>query len=295
MFQSSKLANQFFLDPLESRRIMVKSAITACLLPELKGAPFVLWEDLETSCRIASELGFDAIEIFPADADSLVELKAGEVIARYGLKVSGIGTGVGWVKHRVSLTSGDVGTRTAALTFIKSIIDRASDLGAPAVLGSMQGRFGDGVSKEQAVAWLRDGLEVLGEHAQKRGQVFLFEALNRYETNLVNRVSELLVILEPLATQNIRILADLFHMNIEETDIASALKLAGAKLGHLHYVDSNRRAAGSGHIDFAPILTALRELNYQGYLSTEAVPIPDSMSVARQAIEAFRQAQRLLG
>lgn len=274
---------------------MVKSAITACLLPELKGAPFVLWEDLESSCRIASELGFDAIEIFPADADSLVELKAGEVIARYGLKVSGIGTGVGWVKHRVSLTSGDAGTRTAALTFIKSIIDRASDLGAPAVLGSMQGRFGDGVSKEQAVAWLRDGLEVLGEHAQKRGQVFLFEALNRYETNLVNRISELLEILDPLATKNIRILADLFHMNIEETDIASALKLAGDKLGHLHYVDSNRRAAGSGHIDLAPILTALRELNYQGYLSTEAIPVPDSMSVARQAIEAFRQAQRLLG
>lgn len=274
---------------------MVKSAITACLVPELKGAPFVFWDDLETSCRNAAELGFDAIELFPADADSLVELKAGEVIGRYGLKVSGIGTGVGWVKHRVSLTSGDAGTRAAALTFIKSIIDRAADLGAPAVLGSMQGRFGDGVSKEQAVAFLGDGLEILGEHAQKRGQIFLFEALNRYETNLVNRITEVLAILEPLSTNRIRILADLFHMNIEETDIAAALKLAGNRLGHVHYVDSNRRAAGAGHIEFAPILTALREMNYQGYLSTEAIPVPDSMTVARQAIEAFRQAQRLLG
>jgi sugar phosphate isomerase/epimerase len=274
---------------------MVKSAITACLLPELKGAPFVFWDDLETSCRQAAELGFDAIEIFPADADSLVELKTGEVLARHGLQLSGIGTGVGWVKHRVSLTSLDAGTRNAALTFIKSIIDRAAELGAPAVLGSMQGRFGDGVSKEQAIAWLRDGLEVLGEHALKRGQVFLFEALNRYETNLVNRIADVLAILEPLATKNIRILADLFHMNIEETDIGGALKLAGDKLGHLHYVDSNRRAAGAGHIDFAPILVALRELNYKGYLSTEAIPVPDSMSVAKQAIEAFRQAQRVLG
>jgi sugar phosphate isomerase/epimerase len=109
---------------------MVKSAITACLLPELKGAPFVFWDDLETSCRDAAELGFDAIEIFPADADSLVELKTGEVLQRHNLQLSGIGTGVGWVKHRVSLTSGDAGTRTAALTFIKSIIDRASELGA---------------------------------------------------------------------------------------------------------------------------------------------------------------------
>jgi sugar phosphate isomerase/epimerase len=159
----------------------------------------------------------------------------------------------------------------------------------------MQGRYGDGVSKDQAIAWLRDGLEILGEHAQKRGQLFLFEALNRYETNLVNRIADVLGILEPLATKNIRILADLFHMNIEETDIASALKLAGDKLGHLHYVDSNRRAAGSGHIDFAPILTALREQGYQGYLSTEAIPIPDSLTVARQAMDSFRQAQRILG
>lgn len=274
---------------------MVKSAVTACLLPELKGAPFVLWEDLETSCRMAAEFGFDAIEIFPADGDSLVELKAAEVIARHGLKVSGIGTGVGWVKHRVSLTSGDAGTRTAALTFIKSIIDRAADLGAPAVIGSMQGRYGDGVSKEQAIAWLRDGLDALGEHAQKRGQVLLFEALNRYESNLVNRIDEVLDILAPLSTQNIRILADLFHMNIEEVDMAAALRLAGDKLGHVHYVDSNRRAAGAGHIDFGPILAALRDVGYQGYLSTEAIPVPDSATIARQAIEAFRGAQRQLG
>jgi sugar phosphate isomerase/epimerase len=274
---------------------MVKSAITACLAPDLRGAPFVFWEDLETSCKQAAELGFDAVEIFPADADSLVELRTGEVLKRYGLQLSGIGTGVGWVKHRVSLTGADVGTRTAALTFIKSIIDRAAELGAPAILGSMQGRFGDGVSKDQAIAWLRDGLDNLGEHARKRGQVFLFEALNRYETNLANRISDVLAIIEPLATKNIRILADLFHMNIEETDIAAALKQAGDALGHVHYVDSNRRAAGSGHIDFAPILTALRESNYHGYLSTEAIPVPDSMTVARQAIDAFRQAQRILG
>lgn len=274
---------------------MVKSAITACLLPELKGAPFVLWDDLETSCRNAAELGFDAIEIFPADAESLVEIKAAEVVARHGLQVSGIGTGVGWVKHRVSLTSGDAGTRGAAMTFIKSMIDRASELGAPAVLGSMQGRFGDGVSREQAISWLRDGLEILGEHAKKRGQVFLYEALNRYETNLVNRIEDVLAILEPLATKNIRILADLFHMNIEESDIAAALRLAGDKLGHVHYVDSNRRAAGAGHIDFGPILSALHDLKYVGYLSTEAIPVPDSMTVARQAIAAFREAKKVLG
>lgn len=273
---------------------MVRSAITACLVPELKGAPFVFWDGLEASCRQAAELGFDAIELFPGSAESLIELNTSEVIARYELKVSGIGTGVGFVKHRLSLTSGDAEIRAAGVTFIKSIIDRAAELDAPAVLGSMQGRFGDGVSKEQAITWLREGLEILGEHAATRGQVFLFEAINRYETNLCNRIADVLEVLHPLATKNVRILADLFHMNIEETDIGAALKLAGDRLGHVHYVDSNRRAAGAGHIDFAPVLLALRELNYQGYLSTEAIPVPDSMTVANQAIESFRQAQKVL-
>ena len=78
-------------------------------------------------------------------------------------------------------------------------------------------------------------------------------------------------------------------MNIEEASIADALRAAGPLVGHVHFVDSNRQAVGCGHLDRVPIMAALRELNYDGYLSAEALPLPDSMTAARQSLESFRR------
>ena len=92
-----------------------------------------------------------------------------------------------------------------------------------------------------------------------------------------------------LQTKNVRILADLFHMNIEEPDLASALREAGPMVGHVHFADSNRRAIGFGHTATAPIIAALREIHYTGYLSAEILPLPDTHTAARQTIESFHQ------
>ena len=86
-----------------------------------------------------------------------------------------------------------------------------------------------------------------------------------------------------------KLLCDLFHMNIEETDIAGALRLAGPHLGHVHFADSNRRAIGFGHTDIAPIAAALKEMNYAGYVSAEVLPLPDGETAARQTIASFKR------
>ena len=78
-------------------------------------------------------------------------------------------------------------------------------------------------------------------------------------------------------------------MNIEEADIGEALRDAGKRLGHLHFVDSNRRPAGCGHLDYGPIGAALREIVYAGYASAEALPWPDSQAAAEQTMKAFRR------
>jgi sugar phosphate isomerase/epimerase len=77
-------------------------------------------------------------------------------------------------------------------------------------------------------------------------------------------------------------------MNIEETDVAEALQQAGSAVGHVHFVDSNRRPAGKGHLNYAPIIAALKKIAYDGYLSAEALPWPDSRSAAQQTILAYR-------
>jgi sugar phosphate isomerase/epimerase len=136
--------------------------------------------------------------------------------------------------------------------------------------------------------WLRIALDDLGERAASSGAPLLYEPLNRYETNLFCRVQEALEFLGRLRNKNILLLCDLFHMNIEEQDIATALRLAGKKLGHVHWADSNRRAVGFGHTDMNPIVSALRDTGFQGFVSAEVLPLPDSATAARQTMKSLR-------
>lgn len=77
-------------------------------------------------------------------------------------------------------------------------------------------------------------------------------------------------------------------MNIEEVSIAGAIRLAGPRLGYVHLVDSNRRAPGCGHTDFASVLDALMETKFSGYLGMEVLPWPDDLGAARLALENTR-------
>ena len=117
----------------------------------------------------------------------------------------------------------------------------------------------------------------------------IYEPLNRYETNLIKTVAGGVSYLQSLTTTNVRLLADLFHMNIEEANLADAIRTGAGWIGHVHFVDSNRQAAGLGHLDFEPIAAALIDSGYAGYLSAEAFPIPDSATAAHQTIEVFKK------
>jgi len=269
--------------------LVIKSCVTVSLVPESRGGPFVFWDDLPAACRQARELGFDAIEIFPPGPAALNANEVQMLLGDHGLSLAAMGTGAGWVKHQLHLCLPDAAARSKARDFAKSMIDLAGSLHAPAIIGSMQGRFGDGVDHATALAWLAESLEVLGEHARQYSVPLLFEPLNRYENNMVVSIDAGLKLLASLSTGNVRLLADLFHMNIEETSIAVALKAGADRIGHLHFVDSNRRAAGLGHLDYGPIAAALAAIGYAGYASAEALPLPDSISAARQTITTFRR------
>jgi sugar phosphate isomerase/epimerase len=267
----------------------MRSAVTISLVPEARGGPFVFWDDLDAGMRKAAELGFDAVEIFPPSADTVDAAVVKPLLEKHGLKLAAVGTGAGWVKHKLRLTAPDAAERQQAIAFVRSIIDAAGRLGAPAIVGSMQGRWGDGVEKDQAMAWLADALCDLGGHAKQYGVPLIYEPLNRYETNLVNDVAGGVKLIHQAGTDNVKLLADLFHMNIEEADIGRAIRAGGHHVGHVHLADSNRRPAGLGHTDFAPVAEALRQIGYAGYVSAEAFAYPDSDAAARHTIEAFRK------
>jgi sugar phosphate isomerase/epimerase len=266
---------------------MIRSSVTISLVPEARGGPFVFWDDLAAGCREAKRLGFDAVEVFaPPTVDPAALRRA---LDDNGLKLAAMGTGAGWVLHRLTLTSPDAEARNKAAGFIRSIMDLAGPFGAPAIIGSLQGRYGDGVDQPKALTWLADALGPLAEHARSYGAPLLFEPLNRYETNLVNTVADGLWLRAKAGAENVQLLIDLFHMNIEEADLPAAIRAGAGAIGHVHFVDSNRRPAGCGHTDVAPIAAALRDIGYDGYLSAEALPYPDPAQAAALTIQAYRK------
>jgi len=274
---------------------MIKSAVTVSLVNEARGGPFVLWDDLPAACATASKLGYDAVEIFAPGPDTIDGDQLKQLLQQHNLALAAVGTGAGMVIHGWSLTSPDAAQREQAQAFVRSMIDFGGPHGAPAIIGSMQGRWGtqgrtgSELSREAALDVLRTALNELGEHASQYNVPLIYEPLNRYETNLINTIADGAALLESLSTGNVKLLADLFHMNIEETNLADAIRCGGEHIGHIHFVDSNRRPAGMGHMDYAPVAAAVREIGFDGYASAEAFPYPDPDAAAAQTIHKFRE------
>ncbi|MBX9627045.1 MAG: sugar phosphate isomerase/epimerase [Gemmataceae bacterium] len=266
----------------------MKSAVTVSLVPEARGGPFVYHGDLPAACREAKALGFDAIELFPPGPDAVDPKELRKLLDDNGLSLAAVGTGAGWVKHKLTLTDPDHVARAKAEDFVRAMIDFAGGFGAPAIIGSMQGRLAPGQHPFAATGSLHLALADLGRHAEQYHVPLLYEPLNRYETDIVNTLATGVGLVAAHGGR-VKLLADLFHMNIEEANLADAIRAAGPHVGHVHFADSNRRAAGMGHTDFGPVVAALRDIGYAGYLSAEVFPLPDSGTAARQTIESFRR------
>lgn len=268
---------------------MVKSCVTISLVPSLAGGPWVYWDRLEISIPKAKAAGFDAVELFTASAEAVNPDDLSRLLGENDIKLAAVGTGAGRALHHLHLASPDKGIRRKARDFINAMIDFGARFGAPAIIGSMQGCLEENVTREQALAWLAEGLNELGSKAAACGVRLIFEPLNRYETDLVNTLGDGVELIESLDCDNVFLLADLFHINIEEESIAGSIRAAAGHIGHVHFVDSNRRPAGMGHIDLAEVARALSEIGFDGYASAEALSYPDADSAAAQTIAAFKR------
>ncbi len=223
----------------------MKSCITISLVEEARGGPFVLWDGLEKSIAFAGELGYDAVEIFAPGPEVIHVDSLGKMLSAAGLKLAALGTGAGWVKHKLQLADPDAGKREQARAFVRSIIDCAGQFGAAAIIGSMQGPSGQTGDPVTALGYLREALEAGGTHAARYNVPLIYEPLNRYETKQCCTVADGVRLLESLSTDNVRLLCDLFHMNIEESDIAGALISGGKWVGHIHFVRQQSAPGGA--------------------------------------------------
>ena len=268
---------------------MMKSSITINLAAQVKTGPWIYREPLAVSLSKAATLGFDGVELFTASSDSVHVDLLEQLLQQCGLQLSAVGTGAGKVIHGLTLTDPDAEIRKQAVSFVKDMIVFGARLNAPSIIGSIQGHVVPGIEREQALDWLAEALDILGEFAQQQGVTLIFEPLNRYETNLINHLKDGANLIESLHTRNVALLADLFHMNIEEVSVPKSIRNYGKFIGHVHFADSNRRPAGAGHIRMQEIAEALKEIKYEGYISAEAFPYPDPDRAAKMTIEKFNQ------
>ncbi|MHC4796713.1 MAG: TIM barrel protein [Planctomycetota bacterium] len=268
---------------------MIRTSATITPIPELKGGPFLYPCDWEAGCRQAVEAGFDAVELIPPSPEAIDAEKLDQLLQQYNLKVAAISSGGGYLVHKLHLGHPDKARRQQALEFVANVIDLAGSFGAVVIIGVVKGYISQNVDRTQATAYLTEALEILGPQAEKYETHIVLEPLNRYESNFINTLPEGVELIESLETNGVKLLADLFHMNIEERSIIDTLQQAGRHIGHVHLADSNRRAAGFGHTDFAEVGKALRDINYDGYVSAEVFPYPDQATAAEKTLAAYRK------
>lgn len=241
--------------------------------------------DLAANLTRIADLGYDGVELAIrdpglVDADGLTR-----ALDALGLKVPAIGTGQAWAEEGLSFTDPDEEVREAAVIRICAHAPLAARWGAVVIVGLIRGTVFPGVSPEQARAWLVDALRRCAAAAGDQGVRLALEPINRYETALINTVSEGLALLEEVEAPNLGLLPDTFHLNIEEPSIEASIRDAGSRIFHFHVADSNRRHPGAGHLDFASILGALAESGYRGFVSGEFLPYPDAATAAERSIK----------
>jgi len=227
-------------------------------------------KDFQEKLSLLQELGYDGIELWGKQELGESLKRYTDLLGSYKVKVSTICSG-----YRGDLLSASRTDRELAVAEIKERLKWASNVGAVGVI--VVPTFGASKlpdlspyssSFELERALLITELKDLSKAALDAGAKVLLEPLNRYETHFLKRLKDAYELAEE-SGEGIALMADFFHMNIEEGDIPSAIRYAFPRLKHVHLADSNRMEPGTGHTNFAPAFKALNELGYAGYGALE--------------------------
>lgn len=234
------------------------------------------------TCERLRRFGYHGIELKgePAEYDPR-EVKG--LCEEFDLQVfSVLGWSI-WPLER-DLAHPDPQFRQKALDYATQCVDLASAVGAAlvVVIPASAGRtspLGDVSTAQRWTAaaereWNHavQSVRTAAAYAERQRIRLAVEPINRYESFLINNVDQGLRFVSEVGSSAVKLHLDTFHMNIEETDLAEAIRQAGDLLVNMHVSDSNRQAVGCGHTDFEAILRALEEIDYQGVLTLEPTP-----------------------
>lgn len=224
------------------------------------------------------QLGLDFIEIPLMALDAFDARATRERLQNVGLEA--VTSTVLLPGH--DLTSDDPQERSNGIAYLKECVRAAHAIGAPLLTGVIYAEHAKPAVRrptEQTWQLAADGLREVAQFALEHGVTLGIEAVNRYETYLVNTCEQALRLKQMIDMPNVKIHLDSYHMNIEEKNMYDATKLAGSDLVHYHLCENDRGVPGTGLVDWDGIFRALGEMRYGGYAAMESfVDITDNMN-----------------
>ena len=266
-----------------------------------KFGPVVFRENLLGNITKAHQLGYDAVELAVRDPEIIDHKKLMNLLSKYNLTVPAIGTGQIYFDEGISFSDENKDIREKAVSRVCKIIDLAKELNSAVIIGLIRGNVINPennyneklISAERKIC---ECLQTCMQYSEKYNTLFLIEPLIRYNSNIFNTLEQVSIFLDKfehkLDINRIGILADTYHMNVEEAVIEDSIINHLNLIKYIHFSDSNRLAPGYGHIDFKKILKILIKENYESFISFEIMPIPDSETAAKVALKCTKDIEK---
>ena len=274
------------------------------ILVTLAGDGGNVWERPREVLETVANAGYDGVDL-DAEPDRIEPQQFNEVAslaASLGLKVPAlICAWGGWHAGEVrDLASSDESVRSYAVRYTQKCIDLAASLDEPPLIeiAAVPPHSEYPVTSVPRPTLRRNFVKStreIGAYAAPRGVRVAIEPINRFEgyAGFLNSIMEAKSIADEVGADNVGVLADFFHVNIEDAALADTLRLAGDSLMCIHLADSNRQAPGTGHLDFLHVVRALNAMGYSGYLSLDAVPAkPDWKTLVKSSIHFMKQMEQ---
>jgi len=227
---------------------MKKSIVVSTSLTKFPALAFK--KDLKESIKKVADLGFDGAELAVRNPKDFEVKSVIDIIRENNLEVPAMDTGQAYGEEGLSFSNPDEIIRKMAVERIKVRIIFAYHFNAPVIIGLIRGKIEESVVREKAEEWTIDCLKKCTEFAKEQNVRLTLEPANRYESNFINTLNEGIEFIKRVGASNLGLLADTFHMNIEEISIYDSIIQAKDYITHVHFADSNRSAPGCGHIDF---------------------------------------------
>jgi sugar phosphate isomerase/epimerase len=233
--------------------------------------------------RVAAA-GYGAIEL--AAMPELDVRTARERLDVHGLTVSSLcWMGLGFPDRDCAHVSDLV--RRRAGDYLRRSLEQAHDLGAAVLVLVPTFRVDPDPSGREAELDRAAATIAAGARAATDGPIIALEALNRYETHLLRTLDDAERLRQLIDLPNVELMADVFHMNIEEDAIPAALRAHADHIVHVHLADNQRREPGSGQLDFGSVFETLDDVGYDGALAMEFIPATDrAMRAGREWVQS---------